>query len=373
MEHSLRAAVRRRRRGRALRRRRHGQRRHAAGRVRARRAPARGGGGACLSTVTVYEVGPRDGLQNEPGFVPTADKIALIDLLSADRPHPHRGDELRLAEMGAADGRRHRGDGRHPPRPGVRYAALTPNLQGFEAARAAGADEVAIFASASEGFSRRNINCTIAESLARFAPVAEAARAAGLHLRGYVSCVVECPYDGPSPPRRSPRSPGRCSTLGCYEVSLGDTIGRGTPETVDRAARPPDGGDRPRAPRRPLPRHRRPRARQRRGRARPRAADLRQRHRRPRRLPLRPRRQGQRLDRAARADARRRRLGDRPRPRRARARRGLHGPPDRGGAEAREGRAMSRFETILVARRRRRHRDGHPEPPRQAPRDERAR
>ena len=183
--------------------------------------------------VTIYEVGPRDGLQNEPGFVPTADKIALIDLLSqsgltrieatsfvSPKWVPQMAD---AAEVLAGIRRR----------PGIRYAALTPNLRGFEAALAADAGEVAIFASASEGFSRRNINCSIAESLERFAPVAEAARAAGLPLRGYVSCVVECPYDGPVAPQAVAKVVGALLEMGCYEVSLGDTIGRATPESVD--------------------------------------------------------------------------------------------------------------------------------------------
>ena len=184
--------------------------------------------------VTVYEVGPRDGLQNEPGLVPTADKIALIDLLSgtgltrieatsfvSPKWVPQMGDAAQVM----AGIRRE---------PGIRYAVLTPNLRGFEAARAAGADEVAIFASASEGFSAKNINCSIAESLTRFAPVAEAARAAGLHLRGYVSCVVECPYDGPVAPEAVASVTAALLEAGCYEVSLGDTIGRGTPDAVDR-------------------------------------------------------------------------------------------------------------------------------------------
>ena len=184
--------------------------------------------------VTVYEVGPRDGLQNEPGLVPTADKIALIDLLSgtgltrieatsfvSPKWVPQMGDAAQVM----AGIRRE---------PGIRYAVLTPNLRGFEAAREAGADEVAIFASASEGFSAKNINCSIAESLTRFAPVAEAARAAGLHLRGYVSCVVECPYDGPVAPEAVASVTAALLEAGCYEVSLGDTIGRGTPDAVDR-------------------------------------------------------------------------------------------------------------------------------------------
>lgn len=184
--------------------------------------------------VTIYEVGPRDGLQNEPGFVPTADKVALIDLLSATGltrieaasfVSPKWVPQMADAAEVMAQIRR---------APGVRYAALTPNLRGFEAAVTARADEVAIFASASEGFSQHNINCSIAESLARFAPVAQAARAAGLYLRGYVSCVVECPYDGPVAPAEVARVTEALFAMGCYEVSLGDTIGRATPKAVDQ-------------------------------------------------------------------------------------------------------------------------------------------
>ena len=184
--------------------------------------------------VTIHEVGPRDGLQNEPGFVPTATKIALIDLLSqtgltrieaasfvSARWVPQMAD---AAQVMAGIRRA----------PGIRYAALTPNLKGFRAALAAGADEVAVFASASEGFSRRNINCSIAESLERFAPVADAARAAGLPLRGYVSCVVECPYDGAIAPQAVAEVARALLGMGCYQVSLGDTLGRATPEAVDR-------------------------------------------------------------------------------------------------------------------------------------------
>ncbi|MFP4536925.1 MAG: hydroxymethylglutaryl-CoA lyase [Dichotomicrobium sp.] len=184
--------------------------------------------------VAIYEVGPRDGLQNEPGFVPTADKIALIDLLSetgltrieatsfvSRKWVPQMAD---AAEVMAGIRRR----------PGIRYAALTPNMRGFEAAQVAGADEVAVFASASEGFSRKNINCSIAESLERFAPVAEAARAAALPLRGYVSCAIACPYDGPVAPASVEGVAAALLEMGCYEISLGDTIGHGTPETVDR-------------------------------------------------------------------------------------------------------------------------------------------
>ncbi len=115
---------------------------------------------------------------------------------------------------------------------GAVYAALTPNMQGYEAARAAGADEVAVFASASEGFSKANINCTIDESLARFAPVLAAAFEDGIPVRGYVSCVTDCPYDGRVTPAEAARVAEALEEMGCYEISLGDTIGAATPETV---------------------------------------------------------------------------------------------------------------------------------------------
>ncbi|ETX29465.1 hydroxymethylglutaryl-CoA lyase [Roseivivax isoporae] len=183
--------------------------------------------------VEIFEVGPRDGLQNEARPIAVADKVALVDALSAAG---FRRIEVasfvspkRVPQMAAS------GEvlARIARAPGVSYAALTPNLQGFEAARVARADEVAIFASASEGFSRANINATIAESLARFGPVAAAARAAGIPVRGYVSCVVACPYDGAVAPAAVARVASALDALGVYEVSLGDTIGRGTPEAVD--------------------------------------------------------------------------------------------------------------------------------------------
>jgi hydroxymethylglutaryl-CoA lyase len=116
--------------------------------------------------------------------------------------------------------------------PEVLYAALTPNMRGFERALAAGVDEVAIFGSASEGFSRANINCSIEESLERFEPVLEAARARDVPVRGYVSCVIDCPYDGATPPAKVAEVAARLFGMGCYEISLGDTIGSGTPERV---------------------------------------------------------------------------------------------------------------------------------------------
>ena len=186
-----------------------------------------------MPEVEIFEMGPRDGLQNEKRLIPAADKIALVDLLSQAgfrrievtsfvpaRWVPQMAD---AAEVLAGITRR----------PGIRYAALTPNLRGYQAARAAGADEVAIFASASEGFSRANLNATIAESLDRFAPVVEAARADGIPVRGYVSVVTDCPFDGPTPPGAVARVAAALSDMGCYEISLGDTIGQGRPETID--------------------------------------------------------------------------------------------------------------------------------------------
>ncbi|WP_306154924.1 hydroxymethylglutaryl-CoA lyase [Roseovarius sp. MMSF_3281] len=183
--------------------------------------------------VEIFEVGPRDGLQNEARQIPTAEKIALVDCLSgagfsrievasfvSPKWVPQMADS---AEVLAGIIRA----------PGVSYAALTPNMRGFDGARAAKADEVAIFGSASEGFSRANINATIEESLERFAPVAEAAKAAGIPVRGYVSCVTDCPYDGEVAPEAVARVAGALFEMGCYEVSLGDTVGQGHPERVD--------------------------------------------------------------------------------------------------------------------------------------------
>ena len=180
----------------------------------------------------IFEVGPRDGLQNEARAIPVAEKVALVDLLSgagfrriecASFVSPKWVPQMAgSAEVLAGITRV----------PGLSYAALTPNMKGFEAALAAQADEIAIFGSASEGFSRANINASIAESLDRFAPVAEAARAAGLPMRGYVSCVVDCPYDGAVPPADVARVAAALRDLGCYEISLGETLGRATPEAV---------------------------------------------------------------------------------------------------------------------------------------------
>ncbi len=183
--------------------------------------------------VEIFEVGPRDGLQNEPAEIPVADKVRLIDTLS--RAGFRRIEVASFVSPKWVPQMASSGDvlAAITRAPGVRYAALTPNMKGLEAAIAARADEVAIFGSASEGFSRANINASIAESLERFAPVAEAARAAGLPVRGYVSCVVECPYDGPVAPEAVARIVAALRDMGAYEVSLGDTIGRGRPEAVD--------------------------------------------------------------------------------------------------------------------------------------------
>ena len=183
--------------------------------------------------VRLFEVAPRDGLQNEARRIATGDKIRLIDLLSEtglDRIEatafvspkwvPRMAD---AAEVLAGIRRA----------PGVRYAALTPNLKGWAAARAAGADEVAVFAAASEGFSRANVNASVEESLERFRPVLAAAGEAGVPVRGYVSCVTDCPYDGRVAPGEVARVVAALLGMGCHEASLGDTIGAGTPETVD--------------------------------------------------------------------------------------------------------------------------------------------
>ena len=185
-----------------------------------------------MAEVTIVEVGPRDGLQNEPRPIPAADKIRLIDALSeAGLPRIEAASFVSpkwVPQM--ADGAAVMAGIRR--RPGTVYSALTPNLRGYAAARAARADAVAIFAAASETFSRRNINAGIAESLERFAPVAEAARADGVALRAYVSCAVVCPYEGPVAPEAVARVAGALLGLGAQEVSLGDTVGRGTPGSV---------------------------------------------------------------------------------------------------------------------------------------------
>ena len=182
----------------------------------------------------IVEMGPRDGLQNEPQLISVSAKIALIDCLSragfrrievasfvSPKWVPQMADSDRvLAGL-------HRN-------PGVRYAALTPNLRGYLAAKAAGADEVAVFASATEGFSRANLNCSIDDSLERFSAVFQAAKSDNMKARGYVSVVTDCPYEGAVAPDAVARVVAALRDLGCYEISLGDTIGQGRPESVDR-------------------------------------------------------------------------------------------------------------------------------------------
>jgi hydroxymethylglutaryl-CoA lyase len=182
-----------------------------------------------MNWVKIVEMGPRDGLQNEPGEVATSVKLELIERLAdaglrsveatafvSPKWVPQMADHTEVLE-------------RIRRKPGVSYPVLTPNLKGFQAALAAGATEVAIFGAASEAFSRKNINCSIAESLERFRPVAEAARQADVKVRGYVSCVLGCPYEGEVAPARVAEVAGALYDMGCYEVSLGDTIGVGTP------------------------------------------------------------------------------------------------------------------------------------------------
>ncbi len=181
------------------------------------------------NAVRIVEVGPRDGLQNERAEVPTAVKVELIERLAdAGLPSveatafvspkwvPQMADHTEVME-------------RIRRKPGVSYPVLTPNLKGREAARAAGATEVAVFGAASEAFSRRNINCSIAESLERFRVVVEEALKSGVKVRGYISCVLGCPYEGEVAPQRVADVAAALHGMGCYEVSLGDTIGVGTP------------------------------------------------------------------------------------------------------------------------------------------------
>ena len=179
--------------------------------------------------VRIVDVAPRDGLQNEKASVPTEVKVGLIDRLTdAGLPAieatsfvspkwvPQMADN---AQVMAAIRRK----------PGVRYPVLTPNLKGFEAALAAGADEVAVFVAASETFSQKNINCSIGESLERARPVAAAAKTRNVRVRGYISCVLDCPYEGEIAPSAVREVAAALHAMGCYEISLGDTIGTGTP------------------------------------------------------------------------------------------------------------------------------------------------
>lgn len=180
------------------------------------------------ATVRLVEVGPRDGLQNEQTMVPTDVKVALIDRLTDAGFQAIEATSFvspkwvpQMADAADVMARIRR-------KPGVRYPVLTPNLKGFDAALAARADEVAVFVAASETFSRRNINCGIAESLERAEPIFAAAKASGIRVRGYISCVLGCPYEGEIDPRTVAEVAAALVALGSYEVSLGDTIGVGT-------------------------------------------------------------------------------------------------------------------------------------------------
>ncbi len=184
--------------------------------------------------VTLVEVGARDGLQNEPETIALADKLRLIDDLAAaglrkieagSFVNPKWIPQMADSEAVFAGIQR---------RPGVTYTALTPNLKGLERALAAGADEVAVFGAASEAFSQKNINCSIAESLERFTPVMREAQAAKVPVRGYVSCVLGCPYEGDIAPAKVAEVTAALLDMGCYEVSLGDTIGTGTAGSMAR-------------------------------------------------------------------------------------------------------------------------------------------
>ena len=191
-------------------------------------------------SVRLVEVGPRDGLQNEPQSVSTQTKIAFIDRLSAaGLPSIEAGAFVspRWVPQMADSSDVLKGIER---RAGTDYPVLVPNMKGYDAARACGVTEVAVFAAASETFSRKNINCSIAESLDRFRPVVDAAKADGVRVRGYISCVLGCPYEGEVAPHAVAEVAASLYRMGCYEISLGDTIGVGTPgraaEMIDAVA-----------------------------------------------------------------------------------------------------------------------------------------
>jgi len=182
--------------------------------------------------VKIVEVGPRDGLQNEKTLIDVDDKMTLINMLAdTGLSYVESGSFVspkwvpQMATSSEIFSRLNK-------KSNVTYAALTPNMKGFEAAMAVNVDEVAIFGAASESFSQKNINCSIAESLERFAPVVEAAKAQNIRVRGYVSCVVGCPYEGDIEPQAVAKVAKTLFDMGCYEISLGDTIGVGTPASV---------------------------------------------------------------------------------------------------------------------------------------------
>tara|TARA_B100000446_G_scaffold105107_1_gene98420 strand:+ start:345 stop:1250 length:906 start_codon:yes stop_codon:yes gene_type:complete len=184
--------------------------------------------------VRIVEVGPRDGLQNEKQPIDATTKIQLIEALAkAGVGYIEAGSFVNpkwVPQMAGSD----EVFQQTTRQANVTYAALTPNMKGYERAIEVKADEVAIFAAASEGFSQKNINCSIDESLQRFEPIMSAAREAGVKVRGYVSCVVGCPYDGDIAPEKVVDVTQKLLDMGCYEVSLGDTIGVGTPASIGR-------------------------------------------------------------------------------------------------------------------------------------------
>jgi hydroxymethylglutaryl-CoA lyase len=182
--------------------------------------------------VRMVEVGPRDGLQNEARTVPLEIKVELIDRLSATGLAVIEAGSFvspkwvpQMADTAEVLARIRRA-------PGVRYPVLVPNMKGLEAALGSGVEEIAVFGAASESFSQKNINCSIAESLDRFRPVVEAARAKGMRVRGYISCVAGCPYEGAVAPEAVARVAQALHAMGCAEISLGDTIGTGTPRKM---------------------------------------------------------------------------------------------------------------------------------------------
>ncbi|AVI63213.1 hydroxymethylglutaryl-CoA lyase [Halomonas sp. GFAJ-1] len=190
---------------------------------------------ALPTSIKLFEMAPRDGLQNEPGtLVPTATKIELIErLANAGLTHIEAASFVSpkwVPQMGDATDVMN-GIARQP---GVVYSALTPNLKGLEGALAAGVEEIAVFGAASEAFSQKNINCSIAQSLERFEPVLARANEAGVRVRGYVSCVLGCPYEGDISPEKVAEVAKALYEMGCYEISLGDTIGVGTPLAAKR-------------------------------------------------------------------------------------------------------------------------------------------
>lgn len=182
--------------------------------------------------VTLFEVGARDGLQNEKVMIATKQKIKLIDMLSACGfskieatafVSPKWVPQMADASEVMAGIKRAKN---------ISYAVLTPNMRGYEAAKVSKADEIAIFGSASEGFSKANVNASIAETIERFIPITKAAKEDNIPVRGYISCVSDCPYDGPTSPQKVAWMAQQLLAVGCYEISLGDTIGQATPESI---------------------------------------------------------------------------------------------------------------------------------------------